>query len=83
MNLKELKNLKENKEEMISEFLFSVCRRNFKKEISKIKSYLNKNNITLEEALNEIHNHTFKLSKRYSKFLLNFDLNFIKKLLNI
>ena len=40
MNLKELKNLKENKEEMISEFLFSICRKNFKKEISKIKSYL-------------------------------------------
>lgn len=27
MNLKELKNLKENKEEMISEFLFSICRK--------------------------------------------------------
>ena len=31
MDLKELKNLKENKEEMISEFLFSICRKNFKK----------------------------------------------------
>ena len=68
---------------MMGDFLFSVCREEVKKGISKIKSYLNKNNITLEEALNEIHNHTFKLSERYSKFLLNFDLNFIKKLLNI
>lgn len=37
MNLKELKNLKENKEEMISEFLFSICRKNFKKKFQKLK----------------------------------------------
>ena len=39
MNLNELKNLKENKEKMISEFLFSICRKNFKRDFKNQKLF--------------------------------------------
>ena len=64
------------------EFVLNMLKHDLRNHIAKIKDYLQKYNLTLEEAIYECKSKTCGLNSKQRDMLLHIEVEYLKKLLS-
>lgn len=71
----------EEEKQQLEDFYLTIYKKRFKGQLNRIKEYLISNNITIEDAIDEVNNKSSKLSRSCRDILIYTKLEYLKKCL--